>query len=121
VLGSLRRKGLKSLVRDSWIVFDPDGREVGHLQEDSVSRALFRRFLGSLFFPQRFHLLATDGRHLATLRQHFNPFIYRLGIAVHADDSVIDDLVVLAAGCLIAAVEGRQDSGGGGLIDALTS
>lgn len=120
MLGSLRRRGMKSLVRDSWSVFDSDGREVAKLQEDSAGMAILRRFLGSLFLPQRFHLVTADGRKIATLRQHFNWFVYRLGVAIHEPDAVVDDLVVLAAGCLIAAIESRQgDSGGGGLLDLL--
>jgi len=120
-LGSLRRRGMKSLVRDSWVIFDASGREIAKLQEDSVTAALFRRFFGSMFFPQKFEITTPDGRKIATLRQHFNWFVYRFGIAIHESDELIDDLVILAAGCLIAAVEGRQGGGSGGsILDILT-
>lgn len=114
IIGSLRRKGFSSLVRDSWIVLDPAGNQIAALQEDSTGMALVRRFLplGSVFFPSRYHLVGTNGTMFAEFRQHFNIFVYRLGIKVLVDDSQIDDLVVLATGCLIAAVEGRQDDGG---------
>ena len=59
--------------------------------------------------PQRFEVFReSDGAHVATLRQHFNLFIYRLGVAVHQDDEMLDDLMLLGATCLIAAIEGRQ-------------
>jgi hypothetical protein len=45
---------------------------------------------------------------VARYRQHFNPFVQRLSIAVLRDDPQLDDLVILAAGCLVAAIEGRQ-------------
>jgi hypothetical protein len=113
VLGSLRRKGLTStFLRDSWLVFDAAGRQVAALQEDSAFLALVRRFveLVSLICPQKFTLTKGAGEEIARYRQHFNPFVYRLSVAVLKDDPVVDDLVILAAGCLIAAIEGRQAS-----------
>lgn len=113
VIGSLRRKGLSSLARDAWRIFGPEGSEIATLQEDSTMLALARRFIGpvALLSPQRFHVRTASGLEIATLRTHINPFIYRLGIAIHEDHPELDELMVLAAGCLIAAIEGRQDSG----------
>lgn len=111
-IGSLRRKGLTSFVRDAWMIFGPDGEEAGRLQEDSGGLALARRMIPGVaaFSPQRFHILTVGGTHLATLRTHFNPFVYRLGVAIHGEDEAIDELLILAAACLIAAIEGRQRS-----------
>ena len=100
----------------------PDEKLIAMLQEDSTGMALVRRFLplGNVLFPSRYHLEGGDGRILAVFRQHFNVFVYRLGIAIQAEDAVIDDLLVLATGCLIAAIEGRQGNEGDGILDALT-
>ncbi len=121
MIGSLRRRGLKSFVRDSWLLFDDSGEQFGTMEEDSTGMALARRFLPmvALISPQSFRLVRGDGTALATLRTHFNPFVYRLGIAIHESDERADDLLILAAGCLIAAVEGRQDSGGDSVLDAV--
>lgn len=114
VIGSMRRKGMKSILRDEWLVFDGRGTQVATLREDSGSKAIFRRLLGEYawLIPEQFHLYranAPDGAPaLATYRTHFNPFIYRLGIAVHTPDEVVDDLIVLALACLVGAIEGRQ-------------
>ncbi|HZW10795.1 MAG TPA: hypothetical protein VFF69_12905 [Phycisphaerales bacterium] len=112
LIGSLRRKGLRSFARDSWRIFGPDGREVASLAEDSTILALGRRLLSpvALLCPQRFEVRTADGRSVATLRTHFNPLVYRLGIAVRAEDPDLDELMLLAVGCLIAAIEGRQES-----------
>lgn len=120
VIGSLRRKALKSIVRDSWMVFDPSGQQIATLQEDSTGMALLRRFLplGSVLFPSKYDLVSPSGEVLASFRQHMNIFVYRLGIRINVDDAVIDDLLVLATGCLIAAIEGRQSDDGGSIIDA---
>ncbi len=118
-IGSLRRKGLAStFIRDSWLIFDGTGRTIGALKEDSTFAALARRFIdfAALILPQKFNLRRTDSAGkvddsmppIATYRTHFNPFIYRLSIAVHTEDSELDDLMLLATGCLIAAIEGRQ-------------
>jgi uncharacterized protein YxjI len=110
LMGSLRRRGLKSLVRDSWLVFDGQGQQIATLEEDSTTMALLRRaheFLAAIL-PQKFVLKRADGAPIATFRTHFNLFIYRLGVAIHTEDPALDDLMVLATGCLIAAIEGRQ-------------
>lgn len=114
-LGSVRRKGLKSMLRDEWVVLDSAEAEVATLKEDSMGLAVVRRVIDVVAFlvPQKFELTDQAGRGLATYRTHFNPFVYRLGIAVH-DDKTIDEMMVLTVGFLVAAIEGRQSSGGSG-------
>lgn len=106
-IGTLRRKGFKSLVRDSWEFLDRTDRPIAQLTEDSMTLALVRRFLLALV-PQRFRVLAGD-RTLASFRQRFNPFVYKL--EVHLEPAVVDTIdprLVVAAGILIGAIEGRQ-------------
>lgn len=113
VLGQLRRKGMKStFIRDEWLILDATGREIGLLQEENATLALLRKWidLASLLFPQRFTLTKADGTTIARFRQHSNLFVYRLGVAIVQKDEQFDDLLVLATGCLIAAIEGRQES-----------
>ena len=112
-IGSLRRKGLKStFVRDEYLVYDDAGTEIASFQEDSTFRALMRRFVdaAATFMPQKFHLTARDGREIARFRQHFNPFIFKLSIAVLDDHEHLDDLMLIAIGVLAAVIEGRQKS-----------
>ena len=105
--GALKRKGWSSLVRDSWIVMDVDDREIGKIQEDSMAMALLRRFLSNLI-PQKFHLTDQSGTELASFRQHFNPFIFRLTVTIY-EGCPVSPLLVLAAGVLLVAIEGRQE------------
>lgn len=108
-IGTLRRKGFKSLLRDEWHVLAPDGRQVATIREESTLKALVRRFTDfSLLFPQKFTVTGADGSTIGTLRSHFNPFVYRLGVAIVKDDPNVDELILLAAGILVAAIEGRQ-------------
>ncbi len=111
VLVSFRRKGLKSaFVRDEWKVFDHAGQEIGKLSERGSFMSFLRRWTdwGALVSPQKFDLVLNDGTQIAALRQHFNWFVYRLGVSVVKEDERVDDLAILAAGCLICAIEGRQ-------------
>jgi hypothetical protein len=64
------------------------------------------RFLSNLI-PQKFHLSDLKENELATFRQHFNPFIFRMTVAIH-EGCPLSPLMVLAAGVLLVAIEGRQ-------------
>ena len=57
LLGSFRRKGLKSIFRDEWVIFDVNEQEVGVVREDSGGMAFLRRMLGGL--PIFFRLSST--------------------------------------------------------------
>lgn len=110
-VGSLRRKGLaSSFLRDQWMVFGRDGKQIAHIIEDSGWKAFLRRYIDfmNMLLPQTFHLVREDGTPVAAYRTHFNLFVHRMSVSVFADDPEIDDLVILAAGCLLAAIEGRQ-------------
>jgi uncharacterized protein YxjI len=58
IVGTVRSKGMKSIVRDTWEVLDPAGNVVGELIEDS--NGLLRRMLPSFFgmpiMPGKWHL-----------------------------------------------------------------
>jgi uncharacterized protein YxjI len=111
-LGSMRRKGMRStFVRDQWQIFDPSDRRVATMTELGGFAPFARRFVNnaSAFMPQTFAMVRdSDGAEIARYRQHFHPMVYRLGIAPIREDEHLGDLLILAAGCLIAAIEGRQ-------------
>ncbi len=112
-IASLRRKGMKSsFIRDEWLVLDANNEQVAIIREQGSIAPLARRYVDHIAFllPQKFDVMRGEqAPPIATLRQHFSPFVYRLGVAIHSDDEVIDDLTLLAAACLIAAIEGRQN------------
>lgn len=109
-IGSLRRKGLKStFLRDEWLIFDDQGLEIGILKEKNMLMAILRRGDFAVLFPQRYEFFRTGSEEpVAMIRQHFNLFVYRLGLSVLKDDPELDELMLLGATCLIAAIEGRQ-------------
>ncbi len=104
-IGAARRKGFSSVVRDSWELLDADDQPIATIKEDSTVMAILRRILSNLI-PQNFTLSSLDGRELATMHVHFNPFIYRMTVAV--TDREVDPRLVFASAVLLAAIEGRQ-------------
>lgn len=106
-VGVLRRKGLASLFRDEWEVLDVNDNLIGKLFEDSMGLALVRRLLSSLV-PQNYDITIGDTR-VADLKQNFNPFSYQLNIDFSMDTTgKLDRRLGIAAGILLAAIEGRQ-------------
>jgi hypothetical protein len=107
-VGALKRKGLKSILRDSWLVMDENDNDIGSLTEDSAAMAMVRRFLplGNLI-PQKYHLKQDSGAELAEFRTHFNPFVHKMSVNVYPECE-LDPMLVLAAGILLVAIEGRQ-------------
>lgn len=109
-VGALRRKGLKSLVRDEWLILDAQDREIGTIQEDSTALAIIRRLvdIASMFLPQKY-VVTMQGQHVATFQQNFNPFVYKLVVDLVPDrGGIFDRRLALASAVLMAAVEGKQ-------------
>ena len=109
-VGALRRKGLSSIVRDEWQVLDVNDNVVGNLFEDSIPLALLRRLLLGSWLPQNYDMTFGETR-VADLRQNFNPFRYELNLDFSMDmGRLLDRRLGIAAGILLAAVEGKQSS-----------
>jgi uncharacterized protein YxjI len=107
-VGALKRKGLKSLVRDEWIIMDAADTEIGVIREDSLGLALVRRLLTNLV-PQRYEVQVGD-TPVARFRQNFNPFVLKLQLDFTPDVAGrLDRRLGLAAAILLCAIEGRQE------------
>lgn len=107
-IGSLRRKGFRSMVQDEWEVFDSRDQPIGILKEDSLTQALLRRFLLGIFLPQNYDLLMGSER-VADYKQKFNLFRYELMADFSMDsERKLDRRLGLAAAILLATIEGRQ-------------
>jgi uncharacterized protein YxjI len=108
-LGALRRKGLKSILRDEWEVLDPNDQVVGLLFEDNMALALLRRFITGSWLPQNYEV-TIGGQKVADVKQRFNPFRYELALDFTMDTSHrLDRRIGLAAAVLLAIIEGRQE------------
>ena len=105
-VGAFKRKGWTSIVRDKWIVMDNSDREIGLIEEDQMMLALVRRLLTNLV-PQNYDLVM-NGQKAVDLKQRFNPFVFHMDVDFGTQQPLIDRRMGIAAGVLLAAVEGRQ-------------
>ncbi len=109
-VGALRRKGLRSILRDEWEVLDANDNMIGLIFEDSIGLALLRRFLLGSWLPQNYDITLGQTR-VGDLRQNFNLFRYELNLDFSMDASrSLDRRLGIAAGTLLAAVEGKESN-----------
>src|SRR5215203_2590936 len=109
-VGALRRKGLRSILRDEWEVLDTNDNVKGLLFEDSMGLALLRRFVLGSWLPQNYDITFGAVR-VADLKQNFNLFRYELNLDFTMDAGhLLDRRLGIAAGVLLAAVEGNQSN-----------
>lgn len=109
-VGALRRKGLKSILRDEWEVLGPSDNVIGLCFEDNMGLAMLRRLLLGNLLPQNYDITAGENR-VADLKQRFNLFRYEMDVDFSMDTGrQLDRRLGVAAAALLAIVEGKQDS-----------
>jgi hypothetical protein len=108
-IGCLRRKGIRSMIRDKWEILDRNDNLFAYIEEDSMGMALLRRFLTNLI-PQKFTISEKDTNNtLAQINQAFNPFIHWFTVDFsHDAERRLDRRLGIAAIILLLAIEGRQ-------------
>lgn len=108
VVGSVQRRGFRSIIRDEWTFFSRSGEEVGKLREKSIFSALVSRYLNLI--PQTYKIFDLNENEVAQVKQHFNPFVFKNSMFIHEKDPAIDRRLLVAAGILLLAIEGRQEN-----------
>lgn len=107
-VGVLKRKGMKSILKDEWIIMDANEKQIGLIQEDSMMLALVRRFLTNLV-PQSFDG-TINGQKVCHFKQNFNPFVTKITLDFSMDiNNLLDRRLGIAAAVLLCAIEGKQD------------
>lgn len=107
-VGVLKRKGMKSILKDEWIIMDANEKQIGLIQEDSMMLALIRRFLTNLV-PQSFDG-TINGQKVCHFKQNFNPFVTKITLDFSMDiNNLLDRRLGIAAAVLLCAIEGKQD------------
>ncbi len=108
-VGGLRRRFLRSMVRDEWTLLDPSGLEIGRVREDNAALALLRRVLTNLI-PQTY-VIEAGGVRVGEVRQRFNPFLFRavMRLGPGAEER-LDRRLVFGLAILLMVIEGRQES-----------
>ncbi len=104
-IGTLQRRGVKSMLRDEWAILDASDSPIGKIIEDSLAMAILRRVVNIV--PQTFNATLRD-RVVCRYKQRFNPFVFKLEIDFHPEFRDNKSLLI-AGGILLAAIEGRQE------------
>ncbi|MCG6139897.1 hypothetical protein [Leptospira mtsangambouensis] len=106
-MGALRRKGFKSILKDSWEILDTRDQVIGSIDEDSMLKAILRRFLTNLI-PQTF-FITINKNQVGVLKQTFNPFVPQFNIDFSSDRAnALDRRMGIAIVILLQIIEGRQ-------------
>jgi uncharacterized protein YxjI len=104
LLGSVQKKGLRSLVRDKFVILDALGIEIGYAEEQGAS--LLRRFFPLL--PSH-HAIFVGGHQVAYIKQRFRWFTKEF--TVDTQPSTVDPRFVLAVALLALIAEARREDG----------
>ncbi|MCP4898786.1 MAG: hypothetical protein GY906_17585 [bacterium] len=109
-IGALKRKGLKSIVKDQWLILGQGDMEIGSIEEDSTAKALLRRFvpLMNIVLAQTY-VVTMEGQHVATFTRNVNPFVSKLGVSYTRGQRALDRRLGLAASVLLLLIEEKQD------------
>ncbi|HZJ65030.1 MAG TPA: hypothetical protein VFD36_16075 [Kofleriaceae bacterium] len=102
LLGSVQKKGLRSIVRDKFIILDAMGTEIGYAEEQGA--ALLRRFFPLLTSK---HAIFVDGQQVAFIRQRFRFFTKEF--TVDTQPTSVDPRFVLAVALLALIAEARRE------------
>lgn len=102
LLGSVQKKGLRSIVRDTFILLDPSGVEIGYAQEQGA--ALLRRLFPILLSK---HAIFIGDEQVAVIRQRFRLFTKEF--SVDTRPSAVDPRFVLAVALLALIGEARRE------------
>jgi uncharacterized protein YxjI len=109
-IGTLQRRGLRSIARDEWQILSPAGQSFGIIIEDDITYAMLRRFLLGSLLPQNYDILI-DGAKVADLRQQFNLFRYQMDIDFTNNQAKkLDPRLGIAAALLLGLIEGKQSN-----------
>ena len=102
LLGSVQKKGLRSIIRDKFHIFDPQGVEIGYAEEQGAS--LLRRVFPFLTSK---HAIFQGTQRVAFIKQQFRFFTKEF--TVDTQPSSMDPRFVLAVALLALIAEARRE------------
>ncbi|WP_438016178.1 hypothetical protein WMF18_35845 [Sorangium sp. So ce315] len=105
-VGTLRSRGLKSIVRDTWDILDPSDQPVGLMQEDGA--AMLRRLLPLLIGKWHVEL---HGQEVAKITQVFRFFVKEFTLDLSMNQGRIDARFAIACALLALMAETARESG----------
>ncbi len=103
-LGSIRSRGLKSIIRDTWDLLDPNDNVVGLCQEDGA--ALLRRFIPMMLGKWHVEL---GGQECAKVKQKFKFFSKEFDLDLSMNQGRLDPKFAMACAIMCLMAESRRE------------
>jgi uncharacterized protein YxjI len=103
-VGSIRSRGLKSIVRDTWDLIDENDQPVGLVQEDGA--AMLRRFFPLLTGKWHVELASTE---VARIRQIFRWFVKEYELDLSMNQGRLDTRFAVACAVLALMAETQRE------------
>lgn len=96
-VGYVGRKGLKSIIRDTWKIFDTNRAEIGTVEEEGGIIAVARRFVDWLKFVPKKYYFNHEGKQFALASQKFQLIGDTWTVNIEPSNTVDKRLIVTAA------------------------
>jgi hypothetical protein len=107
-IGAMKRKGMKSILKDEWLILDKNDQQIGTIKENNMAMALVRRFIINVI-PQHYTAEINDVA-VCDYRQSANPFVTKVKVEYTKQaEGLLDKRIGIAAGLLLCAIEGKQN------------
>ena len=103
-VGTVRTRGLKSILRDTWDILDANDQVVGMMQEDGA--AILRRFFPLLTSK---HHVELGGTTVTQIRQIFRFFVKEFELDLSMSQGRIDPRFAVACAMLCLMAETRRE------------
>jgi len=109
LVGYLKRKGLKSILRDKWEILDTKGQIFGEISEADSALATLRRFIPFLAFIPKTYEVMVNGQLVATFKQKVKIIgdIWHLDFSADAN-RVLDRRLGICGALMMSMVERKK-------------
>lgn len=104
-VGTIQKRGLKSIVRDTWDLLDQQDQPVGLVEEDGA--ALLRRFLPILLGKWHIEL---GGQHVGYVKQEFKLFTKEFTLDLAPNQGRLDARFAMAIAILALMAETQREA-----------
>ncbi len=109
LIGYVGRKGLKSIIRDTWKIFDPSSNEIGTVEEQSGLLAVLRRLFNiAKLIPKKYDM-THNGTPIAEIVQKFQIIGDTWTVTIQPNTAV-DRRLILSAALMMDIIEQMSGS-----------
>ena len=107
-VGAVKRKGMRSIIKDEWIIMDSGDNVIASVREESGLMAILSRIINLV--PQKYVIeIVNSGKVVGRINQIFDFFIHKFDIDFSMDhDGLLDRRLGLGATILLLLIERRQ-------------